>query len=58
MLPSYQIVREEGSKHARTYVVECEISALPERIEGKGSSRRKAEQAAAEDAFRMLTKNE
>ena len=57
-LPSYQIVREEGSKHARTYVVECEISALPERIEGKGSSRRKAEQAAAEDAFRMLTKNE
>jgi len=58
-LPSYQIVREEGSKHARTYVVQCEISALPQRrIEGKGSSRRKAEQAAAEDAFRILTENE
>ncbi len=57
-LPSYQIVGEEGSKHARVYVVQCEISALPNRVEGKGSSRRKAEQAAAEEAFRILIENE
>ncbi len=57
-LPSYQIVREEGSKHARIYVVQCEIPVLPDQIEGKGSSRRKAEQAAAEEAFRMLTESE
>ncbi len=57
-LPSYQIVGEEGSKHARVYVVQCEIPALPNRVEGKGSSRRKAEQAAAEEAFRILIENE
>jgi len=53
-LPTYQIVREEGSKHSRIYVVQCEIPALPDLVEGKGSSRRKAEQAAAGEAFRKL----
>ncbi len=57
-LPSYSIVREEGSKHARIYVVECESPALPGRVEGRGSSRRKAEQAAAQEAFRILTEHE
>ncbi len=57
-LPSYSIIREEGSKHARIYVVKCESPALPERVEGRGSSRRKAEQAAAREAFRILAGHE
>ncbi len=56
-LPSYAILREEGSKHARIYVVECSIPDLQRRVEGRGSSRRKAEQAAAEEALRLLTED-
>ncbi len=57
-LPSYRIVREEGDRHARIYVVECEVALLPDRIEGRGSSRRKAEQAAAETVLGMLKRDE
>ncbi len=57
-LPSYRILREEGDRHARTYVVACEVALLPEEVEGRGSSRRKAEQAAAETILERLKCNE
>ncbi len=57
-LPTYHMVREEGDKHTRIHVVECEVEPLPQPVEGKGSSRRKAEQDAAAKAFRMLSSDE
>jgi len=57
-LPNYRIVREEGDRHARTYVVECDVALLPERVEGRGSSRRKAEQEAAGTILEMLNRDE
>ena len=57
-LPTYRITGEEGNEHARIYIVQCEIPALPDQVEGKGSSRRKAEQMAAKEAFRRLMENE
>lgn len=50
-LPHYQVERVEGEAHAQTFSVSCEVAALGRRVQGGGSSRRRAEQEAAE---RML----
>lgn len=50
-LPRYAVVSIEGEEHAQTFRVSCEVGALGLRVEGRGSSRRRAEQQAAE---RML----
>lgn len=46
-LPEYVVVRTEGAAHNQIFTVACQVSALPERVQGSGSSRRAAEQAAA-----------
>jgi ribonuclease III len=51
-LPRYAVTRVEGEDHAQTFEVSCDVPALGERVRGWGSSRRRAEQEAAE---RMLT---
>jgi len=51
-LPHYQVERIEGEPHAQTFRVSCEVASLGRRVHGGGSSRRRAEQQAAE---RMLT---
>lgn len=49
-LPRYRVVTSDGSPHRPTFVVECEAGiAGPAR--GEGSSRRQAEQRAAERAL-------
>lgn len=53
-LPSYEVVSVEGEAHAQTFRVLCEVTGLNEPVPGVGSSRRKAEQAAAEAALRTL----
>ncbi|MFZ1100523.1 MAG: ribonuclease III [Steroidobacteraceae bacterium] len=50
-LPRYRVVRVEGAAHAQTFRVSCEVAAFGRRVQGGGSSRRRAEQEAAE---RML----
>jgi ribonuclease III len=50
-LPRYQVERIEGEAHAQTFRVSCEVADLGRRVQGGGSSRRRAEQEAAE---RML----
>jgi ribonuclease III len=50
-LPRYRVERIEGEAHAQTFRVSCEVAALGRRVQGGGSSRRRAEQEAAE---RML----
>jgi ribonuclease III len=46
-LPRYAILGIEGEDHAQTFRVSCEVAGLSLRVEGEGSSRRRAEQQAA-----------
>jgi len=54
-LPRYGVVHIEGEDHAQTFTVSCEVPDLSLRCEGRGSSRRRAEQEAA---ARMLAEIE
>lgn len=54
-LPHYAVLNVEGEDHAQTFEVSCEVAVLGLRVRGRGSSRRRAEQQAAE---RMLTRIE
>jgi ribonuclease-3 len=51
--PSYEVLAEEGPPHARRYVVAVLVG--DERLgQGEGSSKRRAEEAAARDALRQM----
>lgn len=52
-LPVYEVISVEGSAHEQLFVVECRVDSLGLTERGEGSSRRKAEQAAA---FKALSK--
>ena len=47
-LPIYTLLAESGEEHAKFFHVECALADPPLRCEGKGASRRAAEQQAAE----------
>jgi ribonuclease III len=47
-LPRYTVDRIEGEAHAQTFHVACDVPDLGRRSQGSGSSRRRAEQDAAE----------
>lgn len=53
-LPAYEIQCTSGKAHNQTFQVSCEIELLSEPVIGTGSSRRKAEQAAASQVLDML----
>jgi len=53
-LPQYTVIKEEGADHAKKFHVQCLISDDGSKVEAIGSSRRKAEQAAAANALRLL----
>lgn len=46
-LPAYNILDVSGSSHSQSFVVECVVTDAGLRFEGKGHSRRQAEQMAA-----------
>jgi ribonuclease-3 len=52
-LPEYMVVRTEGKSHNQTFTVECRVGALDIVAEGRGTSRKKAEQMAASRALSM-----
>ena len=54
-LPEYEVIATEGKAHEQRFRVECRISGLGESVIAEGSSRRKAEQAAAEKILQTLT---
>jgi ribonuclease-3 len=56
-LPEYRVERVEGEPHAQTFHVSCEVPALRLSGEGRGSSRRRAEQEAAERILSALDGN-
>ena len=57
-LPTYRVVEVAGAEHARRYTVACEVEGLEAATLGEGTSRRRAEQAAAERALAELERTE
>ena len=53
-LPTYSLLSESGEEHAKTFRAECALGEPPLRREGEGTSRRAAEQAAAEAVLSAL----
>ncbi|MGH8174437.1 MAG: ribonuclease III [Rhodanobacteraceae bacterium] len=57
-LPVYELVASLGDDHAKTFEVECRIDALEVLARGTGSTRRGAEQTAAERALAAVEATE
>lgn len=53
-LPRYQVIEASGAAHDQRFEVACEIENPALRTIGQGSSRRLAEQAAADSALKAL----
>lgn len=53
-LPVYTILSETGNAHTRLFQVSCHIPSLPYNTQGSGSSRKRAEQDAAEKLLSLL----
>jgi len=53
-LPGYEITAIEGKEHNQLFHVECQIKELDITVKAKGSSRRNAEQQAAEYVLEQL----
>ncbi len=54
-LPDYQVVATEGKAHAQRFKVRCTVEGVANAVIGEGTSRRKAEQVAAEKMLQQLT---
>lgn len=55
-LPEYRVEGVEGEPHRQTFTVSCNVDVLDKAVLAQGSSRRVAEQAAADKALRSLRK--
>ena len=55
-LPRYSVQRTEGEAHDQTFTVECRVDDLGLVASGQGTSRRAAEQAAADGLMAQLQK--
>lgn len=53
-LPDYAVLAIGGSQHAQTFRVRCTLGDTGQSTEGDGTSRRRAEQQAAEQMLRVL----
>ncbi len=53
-LPDYEVMEVVGKDHEQTFAVLCHVSMLAEPLAGYGSTRREAEQEAAEAVLRAL----
>ena len=53
-LPSYEVTHTHGKAHDQIFTVSCRLSDLDVHSEGKGSSRKKAEQQAAQNLLQQL----
>lgn len=54
-LPEYNVVEIKGEAHNQSFKVSCKVEKLDELFIGAGTSRRKAEQQAAEQVLARLT---
>ena len=55
-IPQYSVVAVHGLSHAQEFEVACVITHLNLRCTGRGSSRRRAEQEAAQAAYEQVTR--
>ncbi len=55
-LPEYTLIDTTGLAHEQTFTVRCSVRLIPETCIGMGVSRKKAEQAAAEQMLGILNK--
>ena len=53
-LPRYQVSQTTGKSHEQTFTVNCELDDLNLRSQGRGASRKKAEQQAARKILEKL----
>jgi len=53
--PIYNILEVSGEPHQQNFVVECHVPGLANSVQGRGNSRRKAEQQAASKALEILS---
>jgi ribonuclease-3 len=53
-LPEYKLLATEGEAHCQTFQVECHIAGMNITTAGQGTSRRAAEQQAAELAYEKV----
>jgi ribonuclease-3 len=53
-LPRYSVDRTEGEAHEQTFHVICDVPEIGRRADGSGSSRRRAEQEAAEHILKEI----
>lgn len=53
-LPAYELVETTGKAHRRVFAVSCTVDGIPEATRGTGTTRRKAEQQAAESMLAAL----
>ena len=56
-LPEYELVAVDGDDHDQQFSVACRLSRPQLVVQGAGSSRRRAEQAAAHEALQRLAAN-
>ena len=56
-LPEYLLLREEGADHVKKFHVQCRIADDGGKAEAFGSSRRRAEQAAAAKILKLVQKS-
>ena len=56
-LPVYDVSDITGKAHAQVFHIKCSIAKLKIEVEGKGKSRRKAEQVAAQKAIALVKEN-
>ena len=54
-LPKYEVLATKGSDHEQEFEVSCTVSELEKPVKGIGSSRRKAEQDAANKVLKILS---
>ena len=53
-LPKYNVVKIEGEAHQQIFHVECRVDGVTEAQTSSGTSKRNAEQGAAEDMLKQL----
>ena len=57
-LPVYTVESVSGEPHQQSFVVMCEVTEAAGRVEGRGHSRRQAEQNAAEQMLLILNRDD
>ncbi|GGK81473.1 ribonuclease 3 [Amphritea balenae] len=53
-LPAYELISVTGEAHKQTFEIRCSVTLLDQPTDGKGNSRRQAEQEAARKALESL----